>query len=81
MRDREIEIDIKIDRLRLTSLPPRDVLSVSKKLAKEREEMCRDLSRLHESMIELHDKMIMQIQVLSQENNTLKNNGVKDNNR
>ena len=59
----------------------RDVLSVSKKLAKEREEMCRDLSRLHESMIELHDKMIMQIQVLSQENNTLKNNGVKDNNR
>ena len=59
----------------------RDVLSVSKKLAKESEEMCRDLSRLHESMIELHDKMIMQIQILAQENNSLKKNGVKDNNR
>lgn len=59
----------------------RDVLNVSKKLAKEREEMCRDLSRLHESMIELHDKMILQIQILAQENNSLKKNGVKDNNR
>ena len=59
----------------------RDVLNVSKKLAKEREEMCRDLSRLHESMIELHDKMIMQIQILAQENNSLKKNGVKDNTR
>ena len=59
----------------------RDVLNVSKKLAKEREEMCRDLSRLHESMIELHDKMILQIQILAQENNSLKKNGVKDNTR
>ena len=59
----------------------RDVLNVSKKLAKEREEMCRDLCRLHESMIELHDKMILQIQILAQENNSLKKNGVKDNNR
>ena len=57
------------------------MLNVSKKLAKEREEMCRDLSRLHESMIELHDKMILQIQILAQENNSLKKNGVKDNNR
>ena len=54
----------------------KDVLSVSKKLAKEREEMCRDLSRLHESMIELHDKMIMEIQILAQENSSLKKNGV-----
>ena len=37
---------------------------MSKKLAKEREEMCRDLSRLHESMIELHDQMIMEMQVM-----------------
>ena len=59
----------------------RDVLSVSKKLAKEREEMCRDLSRLHESMIELHDKMILQIQILAQENNSLKKNGIKENSR
>ena len=57
------------------------MLNVSKKLAKEREEMCRDLSRLHESMIELHDKMILQIQILAQENNSLKKNGVKDNTR
>merc|ERR1719150_2823758 len=56
----------------------KDVVSVSKKLAKEREEMCRDLSRLHESMIELHDKMILQIQILAQENSSLKKNGVKD---
>ena len=63
------------------SFLPRDVVSVSKKLAKEREEMCRDLSRLHESMIELHDKMIMQIQILAQENTSLKKNGVKDNSR
>ena len=40
------------------------MLSVSKKLTKEREEMCRELGRLHESMIELHDKMIMEMQVL-----------------
>ena len=40
---------------------------MSKKLTQEREDMCRDLSRLHESMIELHDKMIMEMQVLSQE--------------
>ena len=53
-------------------------MSVSKKLAQEREEMCRDLSRLHESMIELHDKMILQIQILAQENSSLKKNGVKD---
>ena len=53
----------------------KDVLSVSKKLAKEREEMCRDLSKLHESMIELHDKMIMEIQILAQETNSLRKNG------
>ena len=52
------------------------MLSVSKKLAKEREEMCRDLSKLHESMIELHDKMILEIQILAQENNSLRKNGV-----
>ena len=53
----------------------RDVLSVSKKLTKEREEMCRDLGRLHESMLELHDKMIMELQVLAQENSSLRRGG------
>ena len=51
------------------------MLSVSKKLTKEREEMCRDLGRLHESMLELHDKMIMQLQVLAQENSSLRRGG------
>ena len=54
----------------------RDVLSVSKKLAKEREEMCKELSKLHESMIELHDKMIMEMQVMAQENASLRKNGI-----
>jgi hypothetical protein len=61
---------------------PRDVLSVSKKLAKEREEMCKELSKLHESMIELHDKMIMEMQVMAQENASLRKNGInKEDNR
>ena len=42
---------------------PRDVLTVSKRLAKEREEMCRELGRLHDNMIELHDNMILEMQV------------------
>ena len=61
----------------------RDVLSVSKKLANEREEMCKELSKLHESMIELHDKMIMEMQVMAQENASLRKNGItkEDNTR
>jgi len=54
----------------------KDVLSVSKKLANEREEMCKELSKLHESMIELHDKMIMEMQVMAQENASLRKNGI-----
>ena len=59
----------------------RDVLSVSKKLAQEREEMCRDLSKLHEFMIELHDKMIMEMQVIRQENISLRKNGLQEEDR
>ena len=55
---------------------------MSKKLAKEREEMCKELSKLHESMIELHDKMIMEMQVMAQENASLRKNGInKEDNR
>ena len=36
---------------------------MSKRLAKEREEMCRELGRLHDNMIELHDNMILEMQV------------------
>ena len=45
-------------------------MSISKKLAKEREEMCRELRRLHDSTMELHDNMIMELQVLKEENNS-----------
>ena len=46
-------------------------MSIAKKLAKEREEMCRELRRLHDSSMELHDNMIMELQVLKEENNSL----------
>lgn len=46
-----------------TSDSCRDVLSVAKKLTKEREEMCRELGRIYDSMLELHDAMTMEIQV------------------
>ena len=39
-------------------------MNLSKRLAKERDEMGRELRRLHENTLDLHDKMIMQIQVL-----------------
>ena len=41
------------------SLICREVLTIGKRLAREREEMCRELRRLHEFSLELHDKMIM----------------------
>ena len=52
----------------------RDVLLVAKKLSKERDEMCRELGRLYESMMELHNNMTMEIQVLTKENNSLRRN-------
>ena len=42
----------------------REVLSTAKRLAKERDEMCRELGRLYEAMLELHNNMTMEIQVL-----------------
>ena len=52
-------------------------MSIGKKLAKERDEMCRELRRLHETTMELHDNMIMELQVLREENNSLRRNGCK----
>ena len=43
-------------------------MTIGKRLAKERDEMCRELRRLHESTLELHDKMILEIQALSKHN-------------
>ncbi len=45
---------------------------MSKKLSKEREEMCRELGKLYDSMLELHNNMTMEVQVLTQENTALK---------
>ena len=56
----------------------RDVMSIAKKLAKERDEMCRELRRLHDSTIELHDNMIMELQVLKEENNSLRRKDAKE---
>ena len=53
-------------------------MSIAKKLAKERDEMCRELRRLHDSTIELHDNMIMELQVLKEENNSLRRKDSKD---
>ena len=52
-------------------------MTVGKRLAKERDEMSRELGKLQESVMELHDKLIMEIQVLAQENNSLRKNGFK----
>ena len=50
-------------------------MTVGKRLSKERDEMSRELDKLQESVMELHDKLIMEIQVLTQENNSLRKNG------
>ena len=50
------------------------MLIVAKKLSKERDEMCRELARLYESMMELHNNMTMEIQVLTKENESLRRN-------
>ena len=50
------------------------MLLVAKKLSKERDEMCRELGRLYESMMELHNNMTMEIQVLTKENKSLRRN-------
>ena len=52
-------------------------MSIGKKLTKERDEMCRELRRLHDATMELHDNMIMELQVLREENNSLRRGGCK----
>ncbi|XP_071523053.1 uncharacterized protein [Panulirus ornatus] len=57
----------------------KEVLSVARRLVKEREEVVRELSRLHDHMVEAHDNIIMALQVLAEENNSLRDrvNGVR----
>lgn len=46
---------------------------------KEREDAVRELSRLQDHMVEAHDNIIMALQVLAEENTTLRDrvNGVR----
>ncbi len=53
-------------------------MSTAKKLAKERDEMCRELGRLYESMLELHNNMTMEIQVLAKKNADLARKGATE---
>ncbi|XP_064089445.1 uncharacterized protein LOC135203590 [Macrobrachium nipponense] len=57
----------------------KEVMSVARRLVKEREEVMRELSRLHDHMVEAHDNIIMALQVLAEENNSLRDrlNGVR----
>ena len=52
-------------------------MSIGKKLAKERDEMCRELRRLHDATMDLLDNMIMELQVLKEENNSLRRKDCK----
>ncbi len=42
----------------------KDLIFIAKRLAKERDELCRDLGRLYDATMELHNNMTMEIQVL-----------------
>merc|ERR1740128_112004 len=48
----------------------REVVTISKKLAEEREEMCRDLVKLQESMADLHTNIIKDMNSLNSSNQT-----------
>jgi len=50
----------------------RDVLAIAKRLSRERSEISRDMAKLYDATLELHDSMTMEIQVLVKENNDLK---------
>ena len=56
----------------------REVLGVARRLVKEREEVVRELSRLHDHMVEAHDTIVA-LRVLAEENNSLRDrvNGVR----
>ncbi|XP_063871947.1 uncharacterized protein LOC135106605 [Scylla paramamosain] len=56
----------------------KEVLGVARRLVKEREEVVRELSRLHDHMVEAHDT-ILALRVLAEENNALRDrvNGVR----
>jgi hypothetical protein len=55
----------------------RDVLGTARKLSKERDDIFREVGRLYDAMLELHNNMTMEIQVLSQENASLRRNGFR----
>lgn len=51
---------------------------MARRLVKEREDVMRELSRLHDHMVEAHDT-ILALRVLAEENNSLRDrvNGVR----
>ncbi|KAK4304414.1 hypothetical protein Pmani_023640 [Petrolisthes manimaculis] len=57
----------------------KEVLGVARRLVKEREDAVRELSRLQDHMVEAHDNIIMALQVLAEENTSLRDrvNGVR----
>ena len=50
----------------------REMSALSAQLMSERGELSNALRSLHEKMLELHDKMIMELQVLYKENSNLR---------
>ncbi|CAG0890392.1 unnamed protein product [Cyprideis torosa] len=50
----------------------RDVLTISRRMDAEREDLMGQLKRLHEHVIGIHDRLIMELQVLLQENRSLR---------
>ena len=56
--------DIERENLMLRNLL-KDVLKIAKTLSIERDHLCRDLGHLYDSIIQLHDSMTLEIQILS----------------
>lgn len=47
-----------------TSRLDRDVLVIGKRFAKERDEMCRQLGRLYEDVVQLHQALLFDMRTL-----------------
>lgn len=50
----------------------REVLSVSRKLLRERDDMCTELGRLHDSTLQLNERLISQLKQLMDDNRQLR---------
>lgn len=43
------------------------MLTIGRRLTRERDEMCKELKKLYEATLELHDKMTSEIQMMTNE--------------